>query len=63
MIAISSSSSVFGTAASSLGEFVEWATILRPFWMGIFVSVVMNATSLNAYALEKGLKKTYQQIP
>ena len=31
-----------GSAASSLGEFVEWATILRPFWMGIFVSVVMG---------------------
>ena len=31
-----------GTAASSLGEFVEWATVLRPFWMGIFVSVVMG---------------------
>lgn len=31
-----------GTAASSVGEFVEWATILQPFWMGIFVSVVMG---------------------
>lgn len=31
-----------GTAASSVGEFVEWATILRPFWMGIFVSVVIG---------------------
>ena len=28
-----------GTAASSVGEFVEWATVLQPFWMGIFVSV------------------------
>ena len=31
-----------GTVASSLGEFVEWATILQPFWMGIFVSVVIG---------------------
>ena len=31
-----------GTAASSVGEFVEWATILRPFWMGIFVSVIIG---------------------
>jgi uncharacterized membrane protein len=31
-----------GTAASSVGEFVEWATILQPFWMGILVSVVMG---------------------
>lgn len=28
-----------GSAASSLGAFVEWATILQPFWMGILVSV------------------------
>lgn len=33
-----------GTAASSVGEFVEWATILQPFWMGIFVSVVIGIT-------------------
>ncbi len=31
-----------GTAASSVGEFVEWATVLQPFWMGILVSVVMG---------------------
>ncbi len=31
-----------GTAASSVGEFVEWATILQPFWMGILVSVVIG---------------------
>ncbi len=31
-----------GTAASSLGEFVEWATVLQPFWMGILVSVVVG---------------------
>ena len=31
-----------GTAASSIGEFVEWATILQPFWMGILVSVVIG---------------------
>ena len=31
-----------GTAASSVGEFVEWATVLQPFFMGIAVSVVMG---------------------
>ena len=31
-----------GTAASSVGEFVEWATVLQPFWMGMFVSVVVG---------------------
>ena len=31
-----------GTAASSVGEFVEWATVLQPFWMGILVSVVVG---------------------
>ena len=31
-----------GTAASSIGEFVEWATVLQPFWMGIFVSVIVG---------------------
>lgn len=31
-----------GSAASSLGELIQWATILRPFWMGIFVSVAMG---------------------
>ena len=31
-----------GTAASAVGEFVEWATVLQPFWMGIFVSVVIG---------------------
>ena len=31
-----------GTVASSVGEFVEWATILQPFWMGILVSVVIG---------------------
>ncbi len=31
-----------GTAASSVGEFVEWATVLQPFWMGIAVSVVVG---------------------
>lgn len=31
-----------GTAASSVGEFIEWATVLQPFWMGILVSVVMG---------------------
>lgn len=28
-----------GSAASSVGNFVEWATVLQPFWMGILVSV------------------------
>lgn len=28
-----------GTAAASVGDFVEWATVLQPFWMGILVSV------------------------
>ena len=31
-----------GTAASSVGAFVEWATVLQPFWMGILVSVVIG---------------------
>ena len=31
-----------GTAASSVGEFVKWATILQPFLMGILVSVVIG---------------------
>jgi len=31
-----------GTAASAVGEFVEWATVLQPFWMGIFVSVIVG---------------------
>ena len=31
-----------GTAASSVGGFVEWATVLQPFWMGILVSVVVG---------------------
>ena len=31
-----------GTAASAVGTFVEWATVLQPFWMGIFVSVVVG---------------------
>lgn len=31
-----------GTAASAVGEFVKWATVLQPFWMGILVSVVIG---------------------
>ena len=31
-----------GTAASSVGTFVEWTTVLQPFWMGILVSVVVG---------------------
>lgn len=33
-----------GTAASSVGAFVEWTTVLQPFWMGILVSVVIGIT-------------------
>ena len=31
-----------GAAASAVGDFVKWATILQPFWMGIAVSVVIG---------------------
>ena len=31
-----------GTGASSVGRFVEWATVLQPFWMGILVSVLVG---------------------
>lgn len=31
-----------GAAASAVGSFVRWATILQPFWMGILVSVVIG---------------------
>lgn len=31
-----------GAAASSVGELIMWATELQPFWMGIFVSVVVG---------------------
>ena len=31
-----------GMAASSVGELIMWATELQPFWMGIFVSVVVG---------------------
>ena len=31
-----------GTAASALGDFVKWATVLQPFWMGMLVSVVIG---------------------
>ena len=31
-----------GKAASAVGEFVEWATVLQPFWMGILVSVTVG---------------------
>ena len=31
-----------GTAASSIGEFVKWATVLQPFLMGMLVSVVIG---------------------
>ena len=35
-----------GTAASAVGDFVRWATVLQPFWMGILVSVVIIALTL-----------------
>ena len=31
-----------GAAASAVGDFVKWATVLHPFWMGIAVSVVIG---------------------
>ena len=31
-----------GAAASAVGSFIRWATVLRPFWMGILVSVVVG---------------------
>ena len=31
-----------GAAASAVGDFVKWATVLQPFWMGIVVSVVIG---------------------
>ncbi len=31
-----------GTAASSLGTLINWATELQPFWMGILISVVVG---------------------
>ena len=31
-----------GAAASAVGDFVKWATVLQPLWMGILVSVVIG---------------------
>ena len=31
-----------GTAASAVGDFVKWATVLQPFWMGILISAVIG---------------------
>ena len=31
-----------GTAASAVGNFIQWATVLQPFWMGILVSVAVG---------------------
>ena len=31
-----------GAAAAAVGDFVKWATVLQPYWMGILVSVVMG---------------------
>ena len=33
-----------GATASAVGDFVEWATVLQPFWMGILVSAVIGIT-------------------
>ena len=33
-----------GAAASAVGDFVKWATVLQPFWMGILVSVIIGIT-------------------
>ena len=31
-----------GAAASAVGDFVKWATVLQPFWMGMLVSVAVG---------------------
>ncbi len=31
-----------GAAASAVGSFIRWATVLQPFWMGILVSAVVG---------------------
>ncbi len=31
-----------GAAATAVGDFVKWATVLQPFWMGILVSTVIG---------------------
>ena len=31
-----------GKAASAVGSFIKWATVLQPFWMGILVSVTVG---------------------
>ena len=31
-----------GSAASRVGDLIEWATVLQPFWMGILVSVLVG---------------------
>ena len=31
-----------GAAASAVGDFVKWATVLQPFWMGMLVSAVIG---------------------
>ena len=31
-----------GAAASAVGDFIKWATVLQPFWMGILVSVTVG---------------------
>ena len=31
-----------GAAAAAVGDFVKWATVLQPFWMGMLVSVIIG---------------------
>ena len=31
-----------GAAASAVGDLIEWATVLQPFWMGLLVSVLVG---------------------
>ena len=35
-----------GTAASAVGNLIMWATVLKPFLMGIIVSVIVGAYTL-----------------
>ena len=45
LVGVSASSVIaapIGAAASAVGDFVKWATVLQPFWMGIAVSVVIG---------------------
>ena len=46
-----------GAAATAVGDFVKWATVLQPFWMGMLVSAVIVIApcfiSLYKYRLTK----------